>query len=211
MATILFQGDSITDVHRGDSPNAGVSAGNFGVGYAALIRARALKDYPAKSFNFINRGISGHRIVDLYARWRVDSINLKPDVLSLLIGVNDVWHEESCNGVDLERYERFYRELLTWSIKEQPNLRLVIMEPYICMATELGAKLRPQVEQYAVVARKLAKEFGAVWIPLQQLFDEASKIAPAAHWAADSVHPTAAGHQLIADAWLAAMPLDTLD
>ena len=207
--TILFQGDSITDCGRAAGPAAGYSNGGMGPGYPALVMARTMRDYPAREWNFLNRGISGNRIVDLYARWRVDCLNLKPDVLSIMIGVNDVWHEENRNGVDAPRFERFYRELLKWTKSELPEIRLVILEPFIVMSSDATSKMRPEVVKRAEVAKAVAQEFGAAFVPLQRLFDEASRLAPPAFWAADGVHPSPAGHQLIADAWLGAMPLGT--
>ena len=205
--TILYQGDSITDCGRAAAPAAGYSNGGMGPGYAGLVMARTMRDHPARDWNFLNRGISGNRIVDLYARWRVDCINLEPDVLSILIGVNDVWHEKSSNGVEAPRFERFYRELLTWTKAERPAIRLVVLEPFLCMSNDAATEMLPEVVKRAEVAKAVAQDFGAAFVPLQRLFDEASRQAPPAHWSADGVHPTAAGHQLIADAWLAAMPL----
>ena len=179
----------------------------MGAGYPALVAARTMRDHPARDWCFVNRGISGNRIVDLYARWRVDCINLEPDVLSILVGVNDVWHENNRNGVETPRFERFYRELLTWVSAERPAIRFVVLEPFLCMSNDAAAAMLPEVVKRAEVAKAVAQDFGAAFVPLQRLFDEASRQAPPAHWAADGVHPTAAGHQLIADAWLEAMPL----
>ena len=205
--TILFQGDSITDCGRAAAPAAGYSNGGRGPGYAGLVAARTMRDHPARDWNFINRGISGNRVVDLYARWRVDCVNLEPDVLSILIGVNDVWHENNRNGVDVPRFERFYRELLSWARAERPSIRLVVLEPFLCMSNDAAAAMLPEVVKRAEVAKAVAQDFDAAFVPLQRLFDEASRQAPPSYWAADGVHPTAAGHQLIADAWLEAMPL----
>ncbi len=205
--TILFQGDSITDCGRAAPPAAGYANGGMGPGYPALVMARTMRDHPGHAWNFLNRGISGNRIVDLYARWRVDCLNLEPDVLSILIGVNDVWHEDNRNGVEAPRFERFYRELLTWTKETRPAIRLVVLEPFLCMSNPAAAAMMPEVAKRATIARAVAKDFGAAFVPLQSLFDEASKLAPPTFWTADGVHPTPAGHQLIADAWLAAMPL----
>ena len=209
MTTILFQGDSITDAGRATAPASGVANGGMGTGYPALVAARTMRDRPGREWSFLNRGIGGNRIVDLYARWRSDCINLEPDVLSILVGVNDVWHENKRNGVEAPRFERFYRELFTWTQAERPAIRLVVLEPFLCMSNDAAAAMLPELVKRAAIAKAVAQEFGAAFVPLQRLFDEASRQAPPAYWAADGVHPTAAGHQLIADAWLEAMPLAT--
>ena len=199
--TILFQGDSITDCGRVSG-----AGGGMGCGYPAMILARLMCDVPETEWRFFNRGISGNRIVDLYARWRVDCLNLEPDILSVLVGVNDTWHEENKNGVDVPRYERFYRELLEWTLATRPSVRLVLMEPFLCVHNEKLASMFEDVRQRAAVVKSLAKEFDAVFIPLQSIFDAASECVPIAYWAAEGVHPTPAGHQLIADAWLEFSP-----
>lgn len=198
--TVLFQGDSITDCGRRSG-----ACKDMGCGYPAMILARVMCDCPEKEWNIINRGTSGNRIVDLYARWRVDCLNLKPDVLSVLIGVNDAWHEDNQNGVELPRYARFYRELLEWTMETLPDIRVVLMEPFICALNEKLETMLEDVRKRSEVVQALAKEFNAVFIPLQRVFEAAGQRAPMAHWAADGVHPTPAGHQLIADAWLEAV------
>lgn len=207
--TVLFQGDSITDCGRTTCGGAGFSNSGLGPGYPGMIAARLMCDRPDHEWEFINRGISGNRIVDLYARWKADCLNLKPDVLSLLIGVNDVWHHlTSNNGVEVPRYARFYRELLTWTREELPDIRFVLLDPFVCPNLPDRAKFVDDLIERRKIVSALAGEFGAVHIPLQEIFNGAFQRAPEAYWAADGVHPTPAGHQLIADAWLkAAAPL----
>lgn len=202
---ILFQGDSITDCGRLREDTCGANTLGLGPGYPSLIASRMWCDFPEKDLEFINRGISGNRVVDLYARWKIDCLNLKPDVLSILIGVNDTWHEfEQQNGVEVPRYERIFREILQWTVDTLPNVKIVLMDPF------LGYDMIPKKEFMAdVVARqkvvaKLASEFNTVRIPLQDLLNEAFKRAPQNYWLVDGVHPLAAGHQLIADAWIKA-------
>ena len=174
--TILFQGDSITDCGRAAAPAAGYSNGGMGPGYAGLVMARTMRDHPARDWNFLNRGISGNRIVDLYARWRVDCINLEPDVLSILIGVNDVWHEKSSNGVEAPRFERFYRELLTWTKAERPAIRLVVLEPFLCMSNDAATEMLPEVVKRAEVAKAVAQDAAGA-------FDVARQFAEQQLWA----------------------------
>lgn len=203
---ILFQGDSITDCGRGVSGGCGYEEHLLGPGYPGLLKSRMICDFPNLGLDFVNRGISGNRIVDLYARWKADCINLKPDILSILIGVNDSWHElgENPNGVEVERAERIYRELLAWTRKELPSCRFVILEPFVAPDYGVGPSLRDEVYARAKYTRKLADEFGAVFIPCQSILDEAIKRGPVDMFSRDGVHPTPAGHQLIADAWYAA-------
>lgn len=121
---ILFQGDSITDAKRNrDIPQANFGQA-LGVGYCNYVAARLLRERPGDNLQFYNRGVSGDRIVDLYARWKVDAINLKPDVISLLVGVNDTWHEFSHhNGVEVDRYEVVYRMLLAYTKQQLPDVQ----------------------------------------------------------------------------------------
>ena len=203
---ILFQGDSITDALR--SREQDVYAGS---GYPTLVAGKLGYEQPGK-YEFFNRGISGNRIVDLYARIKKDLINLKPDVLSILIGVNDVWHEvEIENGVDAVKFERVYDMLLTEVKEALPDVRIMIMEPFVLhgSATE-NIEEKPERWEYfreetplrAAAAKRVAEKHGADFIPLQERFDEACKLAPAEYWLYDGVHPTAMGHELIARAWL---------
>ena len=206
--TVLFQGDSITDCGRSSCGGAGYCCGEMGPGYPGLIAGRLACDIPETEWTFYNRGISGNRVVDLYARWKCDGINLAPDILSILIGVNDTWHGLAWNnGVEPERYERIYREILTWTREKLPNVQFVLMEPFIL---NIGAVAETPGDWFSDIAarqdavRRLAGEFDAVFLPLQKLFDDAVLKAAPGHWLADGVHPTPAGHQLIADAWIAA-------
>jgi lysophospholipase L1-like esterase len=204
--SILFQGDSITDCGRSrEYANLRPGAG-LGVGYPTLIAARLFCDHPETEWNIMNRAISGNRVVDLYARWKIDTLNLKPDVLSIMIGVNDTWHEKANqNGVEVPRYARIYRELLEWTKSTLPAIKLVLLEPYVLDFGAVGPDWIDEINARRQVVRELAKDFGAVLIPTQDILDEASKRASKEYWLADGVHPLLAGHQLIADAWLKAV------
>ena len=203
--TVLFQGDSVTDCGRNNCGSAGFNSLGLGPGYPGMVAARLTCDRPDIEWNFINRGISGNRIVDLYARWKADCINLAPDILSILIGVNDTWHHfGNNNGVEVPRYARFYRELLTWTREALPQIKFILMDPFVCPDVNDRNLFVPELIERRKVVAELAKEFNAVHIPLQDIFDQAFTRAPQAHWAADGVHPTPAGHQLITDAWIQA-------
>lgn len=200
---ILFQGDSITDCGRArdtTEPNAGL-----GSGYPLLAASRLLCEKAGDGLKIFNRGISGNRIVDLYARWKVDGLNLNPDVISILVGVNDTWHEfGGNNGVEIPRFEQFYRMLLDWTLHVRPGVKLVICEPFVYVCGAVSQDWVPEINQRRDIARKMAKEFNAIFIPYQEIFIDALKRAPAPYWLADGVHPTYAGHHLMAEAWLKA-------
>ena len=201
---IVFQGDSITDVGRArDVADANLGMGS---GYAFMTAAYLRCHDAARDWQVFNRGISGNRVVDLYARWKIDALNLKPDILSILIGVNDTWHEMARqNGVEVPRYEMIYRMLLEWTKKELPETKLVLLEPFVFLSEVVEESWVDEINARREVVKKLADEFGAIFIPLQTLFNEAlKKNSSTTYWLRDGVHPTSAGHQLITEAWLKA-------
>ena len=199
MKTILFQGDSITDVGRSRSND-----NERGLGYPHLLTAQIGLDAP-EEYCFINRGISGNRIVDLYARIKADFINLNPDFLSILIGVNDVWHElGNRNGVDAEKFEMVYSLLIDEIQKACPDIKILLMEPFVLPGTATAENIeyfQSEVSLRAEAVRRVAEKFNTGFLPLQQLFDAACEKAPADYWLSDGVHPTAFGHEMIARAW----------
>lgn len=205
-STILFQGDSITDCGR--SREAAAAPNNLlglGQGYAMMVAAELLSTRPADCLRVFNRGVSGNRVVDLYARIQGDILNLKPDVLSILIGVNDTWHGKNpdwSNGVAIPKYERIYRDLLNEVREALPNVKFVLCEPFVLRCGVVRDDWVGEIDGRRAVVAKLAKEFGAVLVPFQSMFDEAINQAPPEHWAADGVHPSAAGHLLMAKCWL---------
>ena len=199
---ILFQGDSITDCGRNYEDTT-----STGVGYVHMVKGQLGCEHPGE-YEFINRGISGNRIIDVYARIKKDIINLKPDYMSMLIGVNDVWHEVSReNGVRTDLYESMYHLLIAELKTALPNLRIMIMEPFVLKgpATEDAWDVfRAEVTAHAAAAKRVAEKNGLEFIPLQEKFDEACKLAPVTYWLYDGVHPTSAGHELIAREWIKA-------
>lgn len=203
MKTILFQGDSITDAGR--SREAG---GHLGLGYATLVEAALGFENPGE-YKFINKGISGNRIVDVYARIKADITNLKPDVMSLLIGVNDVWHEysENPNGVDPEKFMRIYSMLIEEIKAELPDIKIMILEPFVLKGKGTEANwpaFETEVAKRAEKANLIAEKYNLPFITLQDKFTEAAKLAPNEYWLADGVHPTMKGHELIKREWLKA-------
>ena len=202
-STLLFQGDSITDTGRNREiaqPNVGSA---LGTGYANLIAAQLLAERSTDDLKIYNRGISGNRVVDLYARWRVDAINLQPDLISILIGVNDTWHGFMYNnGVETERYATVYRLLLEYTRQQLPSVQLVLCEPFVLPCGVVTEGWVAEMDQRREIVRQLAGEFGAIFVPFQSILNDALRQAPPDYWAADGVHPTPAGHRLLADGWL---------
>ena len=202
---VLFQGDSITDAWR--SRENGIEH-NRGSGYPTMVSA-VLGLREPNTYICLNRGNSGDRVVDLYARWKRDCLNLKPDVLSILIGVNDVWHEfDYHNGVEAEKFELVYNLLLEETRRKLPGIRLMILEPFALKASdteEQWEEFSREVHLRAEAARRVAEANGAVFVPLQKVLDDAcADGTPASEWLRDGVHPTAAGHALITREWLKA-------
>lgn len=198
---ILFQGDSITDAGRSRENNDAL-----GVGYPHLIKAALGYEEPAK-YEFFNRGISGNRVVDVYARIKADIINLKPDVMSILIGVNDVWHElgENPNGVDADKYFKIYDMLISEVKAELPNIKIMIMEPFALKASATEANwdyFDKEVKLRAQMAKKIADKYNLPFMPLQDSFDALCEKAEPSYWLRDGVHPTEMGHEFIKNEWL---------
>lgn len=205
---ILFQGDSITDWGRNREQFY-----DTGSGCANLVRAELGADYPGE-YEFINRGIGGNRIVDLYARIKADFINLQPDYASIYIGVNDAWHEIVwSNGVDTEKFERIYGMLIDEVKTACPQCKLMIIAPFVlegnctCNTEEMPdrlARFQKDVAEKAAAAKRIAEKYGLPFVELQPAFDEACTKAPADHWVLDGVHPTPCGHEIIKRLWIKA-------
>lgn len=199
---ILFYGDSITDASR-NRENDHILA-SYGFGYVSFVAGELLSKAP-EDYQILNRGISGNRIVDLYARVKADVWNHEPDLLSILIGVNDIWHEIAHqNGVDIVRYEKMYRTLLEDTKERLPNVKLLLIEPFVLLgrATEEAYERFCEVKEYAKVVKKLAEEYGAYYLPLQEKLDELAAQHSPTDYLADGVHPSVAGAKVIADEWL---------
>jgi len=200
--TILFQGDSITDASRNRTVLEPNVARALGTGYPLLIASDLLREKPARGYQFINRGISGNKVPDLALRWSTDTIALRPDVLSILIGVNDYWHH-LLNGYPgtVKDYEDGYTALLELTRREQPQVRLVILEPFVLRTGAVHERWYPEFDERRAAAARVAKRARATWVPLQARLESAARKTGPAHWAADGVHPTPAGHALIAEQW----------
>jgi len=206
--TVLFQGDSITDCGRPRDD----SDSHLGLGYPSLIAAQLPFRQPQLEITFVNRGVGGGRVPSLQERWQGDCIDLKPDWVSILIGINDACAiaGDDLPGYDVDGYEAGYRDILT-QVRDETGARLIILEPFL-LHTEHPydfispiAKIRQALDPIIQVARTLGAEFDAITVPLDDMFQETSKDVDPAHWAADAIHPTPAGHAFIANAWLKAV------
>ncbi len=197
---ILFQGDSITDAAREREFDQ-----HLGVGYPNLVAARLGFEEPEK-YEFINRGIGGNRSIDVLARIRSDIINIQPDVMSILMGINDVWHElASGNGVSCKDYEIYYDMLISRIKEALPSTRIMILEPFVLKGPATEEKwdeFRRGTEENAAAAARVAKKHGLPFVKLMDKFDAAAKLAETTYWLKDGVHPTPMGHELIAKEWM---------
>lgn len=196
---ILFQGDSITDTGRKKDKQEANQSDALGNGYAAMIAGEMLADYPDLGLQFYNRGISGNKVPDLAMRWEADTIKLKPAILSIMIGINDLWHTIAFGSKykgTIKDYEDGYRRLIEQSRAAIPGVRIIICEPF---------ELRKwaNFDPYRDVAKKLAEEMKLTFVPFHSLFMKAveSKGTDGKFWAWDGIHPTIAGHTLMRRAW----------
>ena len=196
-ALVLFQGDSITDCGRGREDD-----GALGCGYAMIASAWFSAAYPERGVRFLNRGIGGNRVAHLRERWQEDCIALAPDWVSIMIGINDTWHGMgSGGGTPIEEWAADYHHILT-RVREELDARLILMEPFLVPHPPDRAEWRPDLDPRIRVTRELAREFDALLVPLDGEFAQACARRGPASWAGDGVHPTPAGHALIARAWL---------
>lgn len=202
MKKILFQGDSITDWFRAKDRDD-----VLGSNYATMVAGELGLKYPNK-FEFVNRGVSGNRSIDILARTQRDIVTLKPDYMSILVGVNDIWHGlEWNNGITPERYGIYYDMIITEVRESLPDIKMMILEPFI-----LKGKVAMQnpdayiggVKKLAQIAQNVAEKNNIVFIPLQDKFDKMLEFAPVEYWSYDGVHPNAAGHCIIKNAWIEA-------
>lgn len=197
---VLFQGDSITDCGRNRGAAEPNAAGALGNGYPLLVAGAALASHPDRGLKFFNRGISGNKVPDLEQRWDADTIALKPDVLTILIGVNDFWHKLGGGyGGTVKDYEDQYTALLVRTRQALPQLRLVVLEPFVLRCGAVDDRWFPEFDQRRAAAARVAAGARATFVPLQSMFDQRSTMAPPEYWAADGVHPTPAGHAVIAE------------
>lgn len=198
--TILFQGDSITDADRNRR-----KAHDLGTGYVMMVAERFLAKHPEVNVRFLNRGISGNRVRDLRKRWEKDCLSLRPDVVSILIGVNDTlgtffWGEPT----SVESFEEDFVSILNLTRKNL-DAQIVLLEPFLLPLSKEQMVLRQDIDARIEVVRDLAKEFKTDLVQLDSIFSEAAMVKKPEFWSMDGVHPTPAGHGLIAESWLGNM------
>lgn len=203
---VVFQGDSITDgwrVRTVAEPNVPRA---LGTGYPLLVAAALMRARPSAAWRFYNRGVSGDKVPDLQARWTADTLDLRPDILTVLVGVNDFWHRKLRNYPGtVASYERELGTLLDSTRRALPNVRLFVLEPFVLRTGHVDDSWFPEFDQRRAAAARAARDSGAAYVPLQSSFDALARETGPAYWAADGVHPTPAGNEVIADALLREM------
>lgn len=199
---VLFQGDSVTDCGRDRAAAEPNAASALGAGYPLFAASASLAAHPDRGLRFYNRGVSGNKVPDLQQRWASDTLALQPDVLSILIGVNDFWHTltHGYTGT-VQDYESQYEALLGQTRQALPNVRLIILEPFVLRYGAVDNRWFPEFDARRAAAARVAARARATFVALQAVFDKRTRSAPPQYWAADGVHPTAAGHAVIAEEW----------
>lgn len=199
---VLFQGDSITDAGRDRGTAEPNAARPLGSGYPLLVASAALAAHPDRGLRFYNRGVSGNKVPDLEARWAADTLALAPQLLSILVGVNDFWHKLSSGYTGtVQDYENQYVALLDETRRAVPQVRLLVLEPFVLRCGAVDDRWFPEFDQRRAAAARVARHAGATFLPLQRIFDHLARKAAPQYWAADGVHPTPAGHSVIAEHW----------
>jgi lysophospholipase L1-like esterase len=198
---LLMIGDSITDCGRFYDESG------LGDGYVRFIDDMLKEKYPQLGIEVINRGISGNTIRDLKHRWQQDVLDLKPDWLSLMIGINDVWQQidhwlPEAHWVTIAEYERTLDELV--GLVASSLNGLILMTPYVL---ELGKtdEMRVKMDRYGSVVRKIARKYDAVFVDTQAAFNDFLQRMDVRELSNDRVHMNAVGHQVLAKAFLAAV------
>ena len=199
--TILFQGDSITDCGRSRDNTTDPNAGALGNGYPLYIHALLQSRFPEMDLHIINRGISGNRAIDLETRWQADCLALKPHWVSILIGINDTWRRyDRDDPTSARAFADSYRTILQQCT--DAGIGIILLEPFVLPTPADRLMWREDLDPKIAEIRTLARTFGALYVPLDGLFAAQSNRTDPVHWAADGVHPTPAGHMLIAEAWM---------
>lgn len=204
---VLFQGDSITDWGRDKNQTVANNTSSLGAGYVLHCAGGLLLDNPDKNLSCYNKGISGNKVFQLIDRWQPDCLDLKPTVLSIMVGVNDFWHTISYGYKGtLDTYKSDYHKLIDQTQKALPGIKLIIGEPFAVKGVKaVDDKWYPAFDGYRQAARNIADEYGASFVPYQSVFDKAQDSAPGSYWTSDGVHPSIAGASLMAHAWLKAV------
>ncbi len=202
---ILFQGDSITDAGRNRRDGE-----SLGEGYAMMVASWLSAKYPEKNVQFLNRGVGGDDVKRLRERWQKDCINLKPDVVSILVGINDVLGKFFWNTTtSTASFENEYRGILE-TTRKNLQATIVIIEPFALRTVGGANEVKKELDEKVAVVKKLSREFSAILVPMEDIFEEASRKREPSFWSLDGVHPTQAGHALIAQSWLEIVTNDSI-
>ena len=200
---IVFFGDSITDCGRDRLAPAGEESG-WGHGYAQMLSAQLSAKHPELLLRFSNKGNGGDRVSDLEERLERDVLSLRPNLVSILIGINDVWREFDSNTPSpIEEFRASYRRILERIVGA--GCELILLDPFVLRTKPEFDAWRPVLDPKIEVVRELAQDFAATHVPLDDIFEAASTKREPSFWAGDAVHPTLAGHALIAQSWLEAV------
>lgn len=201
--TILFQGDSITDGNRGRSNDPNHILGH---GFAFAVASKLGSEYPERKLTFINKGVSGDTVEAVHARWKTDAIELAPDVISILIGVNDAHHRIRSGKVsESSSFEQDLKRLVKITVQSLPNVKLVLAEPFILPVGMVKEDLDRWTNEIKMIQESVAsvsKEYDCIHLRFQNVFNDALKRAPAEYWIWDGIHPTVSGHGLMAKEWI---------
>lgn len=200
---VLFQGDSVTDCGRDR-----FDFDSLGNGYPYICAALFNALYPQLEVTFLNRGISGNRTKDLVDRWEEDCVDLQPDWVSILIGINDTWRRyDAADETTAQEYEANYRNILE-QVRMRTKAGLILCEPFVLPFPQDRKAWREDLDPKIHIVRNLAVEYGAIYIPFDGMFAQAATYQDFSYWAKDGVHPTPAGHGLMARHWLSGVKAD---
>ena len=205
-SVILFQGDSITDAgrsRRAIGPNNSEGLGN---GFPRLISNYLLENYPDHHFQIYNRGVSGDRIRDLAHRWQHDSLRLLPNIINLMIGVNDTWNYLYMGmGSSPDDYQLVFKNILQDTRQHLPDIKLILCEPFVLIAGEVTEEWVEDIKQRQEIVQMMAEDFNGVFVPFQSALHKAAEDIAPHKLLEDGVHPTELGHRVLADCWIAAV------
>ena len=202
-SVILFQGDSITDAGRSRQAVGPNNPDGLGNGYPKIIGNHLWDSYPDHHLQIYNRGVSGDRIRDLAQRWQNDSLRLHPDIISLLIGVNDTWNYLFMGmGSDPQDYQKVYRKLLIDTRQSLPDTQFILCEPFVLITGEVTGEWMSDINERQEITRGLAREFSGVVVPFQSALDRAAEDTSPHKLLEDGVHPTVLGYRVLADCWI---------
>lgn len=191
--TVLFQGDSITDAGRIREDDF-----DLGSGYAMMVASLFSAKHPKRNMKFLNRGIGGDRVKDLKNRWVEDCINLNPTIVSILVGINDCWRRYDSNDpTTVEKFREDYKFILQ-QLRLKTDAVIILCEPYVLPVPDDRKKWRKDLDPKINVVRELAREFDTYLLPLDGILNQVSVYKEPSFWTPDGVHPSNAGHALIA-------------